>query len=43
MFRVPATPLHPFLLPEAETFDVGEGDVFVKRGTFSRLDLSFMK
>lgn len=35
MVRVPAPPLHPFLPPEAEDFDVGEGDVFIKRETFS--------
>lgn len=35
MVSVPAPPLHPFLPPEAEDFDVGEGDVFIKKETFS--------
>lgn len=34
MVRVPAPFLHPFLLPEAETLDVGESPPVIKRGAF---------
>ena len=33
--RVPVPPLHAFLPSEAEDVDVEEGDVFIKRETFS--------
>lgn len=32
--RVPAPSLYPFLLPEAETSDVEDSALVIKRGTF---------